>query len=75
MKLQKGNFAVFLSLIKIITPEYFLILNFLHVKFLKEVAYDEGYQLKMKFNLSWFDETNVIIENQTSQVIKKILMF
>ena len=37
-----------------------------------EVAYDEGYQLKKKFNLNWFDETNVVIENQTSQVIKKI---
>ena len=43
--------------------------NFYRINFFKEVEYDEGYQLKMKYNLSWFVETNVMIESQTSQVI------
>lgn len=38
---------------------------------LREVQYDEGLDLKNKYNLSWFVETNMYIESLTPQVLRK----
>jgi len=38
----------------------------------REVDYDEGFNLKQKYGLSWFIETNIYIESQTPQIIRKI---
>jgi len=38
----------------------------------REVSYEEGLELKKKFGLSYFVETNHFIEEKTPQIIRKI---
>mmetsp|Transcript_67691 Transcript_67691/g.78593 ORF Transcript_67691/g.78593 Transcript_67691/m.78593 type:complete len:289 (-) Transcript_67691:131-997(-) len=38
----------------------------------RTVSYEEGVALKIKFNLRYFNETNIFIERETQQLLKKL---